>query len=133
VVTYRSDEQYHAAYPEIPFPASWHRAVVARIAQEVPGLAIAYPDERRPDQETGPSQRANLDPTEKHKAAKIGRVVARLASGGRREVAPRVMASWVLCSSNGVSTVPVPEWWSYPRHCQYGHAWGPGRAIGSCV
>lgn len=42
VVTYRSDEEYHAAHPEIAFPASWHRAAVARIAQEVPGLAIVY-------------------------------------------------------------------------------------------
>lgn len=44
VVTYRTDAEYHAAHPEIPFPASWHRAVVARIAQEVPTLAIAYAD-----------------------------------------------------------------------------------------
>lgn len=44
VVTYRTDAEYHAAHPEIPFPASWHRAVVARIAQEVPGLSIAYAD-----------------------------------------------------------------------------------------
>lgn len=45
VVTYRDDAEYHAAYPESPFPASWHRAVVARIAQEVPALAIAYQQE----------------------------------------------------------------------------------------
>lgn len=44
VVTYRNDAEYHAAHPEIPFPASWHRAVVARIAQEVTGLVIVYPD-----------------------------------------------------------------------------------------
>lgn len=42
VITYRSDEEYHAAHPEIEFPASWHRAVVARIAQEVPALVIDY-------------------------------------------------------------------------------------------
>lgn len=42
VLTYRSDADYHAAHPEIPFPASWHRAVVARVAQEVPALAIRY-------------------------------------------------------------------------------------------
>lgn len=42
VVTYRTDKEYHAAHPEIPFPASWHRAVVARIAQEVPGLFIHF-------------------------------------------------------------------------------------------
>ena len=44
VVVYRSDAEYHAAYPEIPYPAAWHRAVVARVALEVPGLAITYPD-----------------------------------------------------------------------------------------
>ena len=42
VVTYRTDAEYHAAHPDVPFPASWHRAVVARVAQEVPGLTIAY-------------------------------------------------------------------------------------------
>lgn len=44
VITYRDDAQYHAAHPDIPFPASWHRAVVARIAQEVPTLSIVYAD-----------------------------------------------------------------------------------------
>jgi DNA-binding transcriptional regulator YiaG len=44
VLTYRTDAEYQAAHPEVPFPASWHRAVVARIAQEVPRLAIAYAD-----------------------------------------------------------------------------------------
>ncbi|MEU4507119.1 DUF1870 family protein [Streptomyces sp. NPDC024089] len=42
VLTYRTDAEYHTAHPEVPFPASWHRAVVARVAQEVPALAIAY-------------------------------------------------------------------------------------------
>lgn len=44
ILTYGSDEEYHAAHPEITYPASWHRAVVARIAQEVPGLVIEYPE-----------------------------------------------------------------------------------------
>jgi hypothetical protein len=42
VITYRDDAEYHAAHPESEFPASWHRAVVARIAQEVPGLSIVF-------------------------------------------------------------------------------------------
>ncbi|MFJ7418007.1 helix-turn-helix domain-containing protein [Streptomyces uncialis] len=42
VITYRTDAEYHAAHPDVPFPAAWHRAAVARIAQEVPALAIAY-------------------------------------------------------------------------------------------
>jgi transcriptional regulator with XRE-family HTH domain len=42
VVVYRSDADYRAAHPEIGFPASWHRAAVARIALEVPALRIAY-------------------------------------------------------------------------------------------
>jgi transcriptional regulator with XRE-family HTH domain len=41
-ITYRHDAEYRAAHPEAEFPASWHRAVVARVAQEVPGLSIAY-------------------------------------------------------------------------------------------
>lgn len=47
VITYRTDVEYHAAHPESPFPASWHRAAVARIAQEVPALAIAYASDVR--------------------------------------------------------------------------------------
>lgn len=46
VLTYRSDAEYHAATPENAWPASWHRAVVARVAQEVPGLRIAYPQRK---------------------------------------------------------------------------------------
>jgi hypothetical protein len=42
VITYRDDAEYQAAHPEASFPASWHRAVVARVAQEVPGLSIAF-------------------------------------------------------------------------------------------
>lgn len=25
-----------------PYPASWHRAIIARVAHEVPGLSITY-------------------------------------------------------------------------------------------
>lgn len=42
VIVYRNDAEYHEAHPEIEFPASWHRAVVARVAQEIPALRIAY-------------------------------------------------------------------------------------------
>lgn len=48
VITYRSDAEYRAAHPEIPFPASWHRAVIGRVAQEVPGLSITYAPTRVP-------------------------------------------------------------------------------------
>lgn len=42
VVTYRTDEEYWATLPqEGPrWPAAWHRRVVMRVAQEVPGLVI---------------------------------------------------------------------------------------------
>lgn len=43
VLTYRSDGEYHQREPEAPWPASWHRRVVARIAQEVVGLVIVSP------------------------------------------------------------------------------------------
>jgi hypothetical protein len=33
--------------PACPWPPSWHRAIAARIAQEVPGLSIVYSDAAR--------------------------------------------------------------------------------------
>jgi hypothetical protein len=45
VVVYRSDVGYWTAHPEQRsegFTAQWHRAVIARVAQEVPGLGITY-------------------------------------------------------------------------------------------
>ncbi|MEU5959231.1 transcriptional regulator [Streptomyces sp. NPDC047525] len=44
VLTYRNDAEYHAHHPEVEFPASWHRAVVARVAERVPALPIVYAD-----------------------------------------------------------------------------------------
>ncbi len=38
IVTYRSDEEYQSVESRPARLASWHRAVVARVAQEVPGL-----------------------------------------------------------------------------------------------
>lgn len=43
-VTYRSESDYRSAYPTITLPASWHRAVIARVKQEVPNLTIVYSD-----------------------------------------------------------------------------------------
>ncbi len=43
VLVYRTDEEHDAAHPEAEFPASWHRAVIARVALEVIGLRIVYP------------------------------------------------------------------------------------------
>lgn len=43
LLTYRSNADFWAAEPlKLPFPASWHRAVAARVAEEVPGLSIDY-------------------------------------------------------------------------------------------
>jgi hypothetical protein len=55
VVTYRSDEDFRSSQPEaiartvqdgtvVRWPASWHRRVTMRIAQEVPGLVIVEAD-----------------------------------------------------------------------------------------
>jgi len=41
-LTYRCDMDYQAAYPDTSWPASWQRAVTARVAQEVPGLVIRH-------------------------------------------------------------------------------------------
>ncbi|SDL27345.1 DUF1870 family protein [Streptomyces indicus] len=45
LITYRDDEEYRAAHPDMEFPASWHRAVIARVAQEVPAVSIVFADE----------------------------------------------------------------------------------------
>jgi hypothetical protein len=42
VSVYRSDADYHAAKPGAVMPASWHRMVVVRTANELPGLSIVY-------------------------------------------------------------------------------------------
>lgn len=36
--------------PACPWPPSWHRAIAARIAQEVPGLSIIYGDDSPRDE-----------------------------------------------------------------------------------
>lgn len=42
-LVYRTDAEYWAAHPDgHPYPARFHRAVVARIAHEVPGLSVIY-------------------------------------------------------------------------------------------
>lgn len=42
IVTYRNDDEYRAICQGVMFPASWHRAACARVAQEVPALTIVY-------------------------------------------------------------------------------------------
>lgn len=42
MLTYRTDADYRTHHPGVAWPASWHRAIVARVAQEVPGLVIDY-------------------------------------------------------------------------------------------
>lgn len=42
VITYRSDEDYRQHHPDQDWPASWHRALCARLADEVPGLRISF-------------------------------------------------------------------------------------------
>ncbi|MEU7631680.1 hypothetical protein AB0C34_17080 [Nocardia sp. NPDC049220] len=40
--TYRTDTEFRHHHPEVDWPASWHRAVVARIAEQVPELVIDF-------------------------------------------------------------------------------------------
>jgi hypothetical protein len=42
LATYRNDTDFQAANPGSKFPASWHRAVVARVALQVPAVGIDY-------------------------------------------------------------------------------------------
>jgi transcriptional regulator with XRE-family HTH domain len=42
-LTYRTNEDFWAHRPALAqYPASWHRAIIARVAHEVPGLEIGY-------------------------------------------------------------------------------------------
>jgi len=49
VVTYRSDAEYAAVHPEAGWPASWHRHLLARIAERVTGLRVVYAPVDAPD------------------------------------------------------------------------------------
>lgn len=43
ILTYRHEKDLWTERADMrPYPASWHRAVCARVAQEVPGLVIEY-------------------------------------------------------------------------------------------
>lgn len=42
--TWRTDAALHAAHPDDPYPASWHRAIAARIRDRVFGLTLVYAD-----------------------------------------------------------------------------------------
>lgn len=44
LVTYASDTQHQQAHPDVTYPASWHRAMAARVSYRVPGLSIVYPE-----------------------------------------------------------------------------------------
>lgn len=44
LVTYRNDEEYRAADPGGKWPASWHRAVAARVRDQLPDLRLTYAD-----------------------------------------------------------------------------------------
>lgn len=49
VYVYRTDEQMRAADLEFDMPATWHRAVIARVALEVPALRIVFAPLEAPD------------------------------------------------------------------------------------
>jgi DNA-binding XRE family transcriptional regulator len=40
--TFASDTAFREAHPDCPYPASWHRAVVARVCLQVPNLTVRY-------------------------------------------------------------------------------------------
>jgi hypothetical protein len=46
VSVYHSDAEYHTAAPGAVMPASWHRMVVMRTANELPGLSMVYAPSR---------------------------------------------------------------------------------------
>lgn len=44
MTVYRTDEEYRQAEPDSSMPAAWHRALAWRVAQQIPGLEVRYPD-----------------------------------------------------------------------------------------
>lgn len=49
VTTYEQDHLLWADRPDLaPYPAAWHRAIIARVAQEIPGLEIVYAGQEHP-------------------------------------------------------------------------------------
>jgi len=34
-----------------------------------------------------------------------------------------------MCSNRWVTSGDLPRWWAYPRACEHGHRWGPGKVI----
>lgn len=42
ISTFATDEVYRRQHPELTWPASWHRAAMARVAERIPGLRIDY-------------------------------------------------------------------------------------------
>lgn len=50
LITYRTDPEYHQYHPGSKWSASWHRAVAARVAWEMPDITLVYaqPDDEHP-------------------------------------------------------------------------------------
>ncbi|KJR10258.1 helix-turn-helix domain-containing protein [Gordonia sihwensis] len=44
VVVYREDEDLHRMWPAVPYPASWHRAAMGRVAAQT-GIRLKYLEE----------------------------------------------------------------------------------------
>lgn len=42
VLTYRTDEDYHSHDPDAPYTASWHRALCARLLDQIPTATIEF-------------------------------------------------------------------------------------------
>ncbi len=38
----RTDDALHSGHSDDPYPASWHRAIAARVRERVPGLRIEF-------------------------------------------------------------------------------------------
>lgn len=42
LITYATDEAYRAEHPDQPWPASWHRAAMARVVDAYPAARLRY-------------------------------------------------------------------------------------------
>ncbi|AUH70561.1 MULTISPECIES: helix-turn-helix domain-containing protein [Gordonia] len=49
VPIYIDDEQLWEHWPDVTYPASWHRAALGRVAERIPGLRLRYMHEEVPE------------------------------------------------------------------------------------
>jgi DNA-binding transcriptional regulator YiaG len=107
---YRTDEDLAVANMDFGgFPASWWRAVVARVAQEMPGLPIRYPEPRDTNEYSNREDIMHTIPQEEPgEGSRIYRLVV-LKSGRKAASSPLVRQGGLWVDQTGKKS---PQKWA---------------------